>query len=169
VAERFLEAGCSLITSLTLSALSGVKEGGVLVHFLGGEGGVVTGVRRDVRIGVWAVVVNFELVAQRKVAAVEIAQQQVATMALLLTLAEQQVPASQHGNRLLIYCCHCRRVNSPSPQSWGGGGEGKGMVERGDAEGLEGEEVLWIKEVEVTFAVVGRDWKRFMYLFLRFK
>jgi len=43
------------------------------------------------------------------------------------------------------------------------------MVERGDAEGLEGEEVLWIKEVEVTFAVVGRDWKRFMYLFLRFK
>jgi hypothetical protein len=38
---------------------------------------------------------------------------------------------------------------------------------------MEVDEVLWTKEDEVTFAgedtVVGRDWKRFMYLFLRFK
>ncbi len=39
--------------STTLSASSGVKEGEVLVHFLGGEGGVV-GLRRDDRSGVRA-------------------------------------------------------------------------------------------------------------------
>jgi hypothetical protein len=88
--------------STSLSASSG----GVLVHFLGGEGGVVVGVRRDGRSGVRADGgVNWTggggsgtLGAGRATVGsgggdFPATGRDNGTVALLLTLAEQQVPA----------------------------------------------------------------------------